>query len=212
MCRVAAEIFNDALPCLSKTMKYCLVYLCFMLLLNVGLGIRGFSNYLLCINESALPVRDRDPECERKAEEGSCDFFDCYENRFPCRTCGFAADPERNYCRRFFNNYSNFDRQGQQWITSAHQCLTRVMLSLYVQNSVSCKVSKRTMVDAVSYCYHGNSTLSFCDIFQTNQYAFLQLYNRRNMFEMIRATTELRELRQLCELSDQQLPFAPIHK
>ncbi|XP_060064824.1 uncharacterized protein LOC132545166 [Ylistrum balloti] len=214
MCFVSARYFNEDLPCLSKNMKYCAVCLCFILLFKIALGIRGFSNYLRCTNEAALPVRDRDLECERKAEEGSCDFFDCYEARFPCRRCGFAANPERNFCRRFFNpnNYRNFDVQGQQWIRSAHLCLTRIMLSLYVQNTVSCAVSKRIMMNAVSNCYLGNSELSFCDMFETNQFAFFRLYDIRNMHEMIRANEEMSELRQTCEITDQVVPVSPIHK
>ncbi|XP_033743767.1 uncharacterized protein LOC117329753 [Pecten maximus] len=213
MCRVFAENFNEDLPCISKNMKYCVVCLFFTLLFDLGLGIRGFSNYLRCTNEVALPARDRDAECERKAEEGSCEFFACYEERFPCRRCGYAANPERNFCRRFYhpNNYRNFDLQGQQWIASAHLCLNRIMLSLYVQNRVSCAVSMSTMMSAVAQCYLGNPELSFCEVFQRNQQAFLQLYDSRDLPAMLRAAEELRELREFCGIPDHVFPFSPIH-
>ncbi|XP_069131472.1 uncharacterized protein [Argopecten irradians] len=214
MCPVSAKNFNEDLPCISKNMKYCVVCLCFSLLIDFGFGIRGFSNYLRCTNDSSLPARDRDTECERKADIGSCEFFDCYEERFPCGRCGFAANPERNFCESFFRpqNYGNFDLQGQRWIESVHLCLNRMLLSLYVQNSVTCADSLTIMTNALSRCYRGISRLHFCEIFQTNQLAFMLLYDSRDISEMLRAAEELQEIREFCGMQDNDIPLSPIHK
>ena len=133
-----------------------------------------------CINGT---ICDEDDDCVRKANQGDCDFYTCFENRRNCGSKGYMLAYGRKYCNKFGEDYDNFTEQGQQWIDCTRQCLTGALRSSYRANTLAgqgCHDVKvlafHTHVDCYVNC-------GFCNIWSTNKAALFGVYSVKDFLQ-----------------------------
>nr|XP_022327874.1 uncharacterized protein LOC111127128 [Crassostrea virginica] len=125
------------------------------------------------------PVQDVSQTCLQQAAAGSCGFYDCFEQRFPCGNCGFNKHYSTYDCEKFYLPvyYNQFNDLGKRWINATGDCLINTLKQFYTQDTVRCRMVKTTMMDHVSTCYlHNSANISFCDIFWDNKDALMGVY------------------------------------
>lgn len=68
------------------------------LCLNYDNDLNFSPKFLICFTFCSIDVRS---ECTDWAHNGTCDFYDCFEQRFPCGSSGYALGYGGKYCRKF---------------------------------------------------------------------------------------------------------------
>lgn len=132
------------------------------------------------------PVQDVSPTCMQQAAEGSCAFYDCFEQRYPCGNCGFNKHYSTYDCEKFYQPvyYNQFNELGKRWIRATGNCLITTLKQFYTQDTVRCRMVKTTMMDHVSTCYlHNAANISFCDIFWDNRDALMGVYEAESVLQ-----------------------------
>ena len=121
------------------------------------------------INESCLAL----------AEQGSCDFYTCFESRLPCGREGYMLRNGQYYCNKLNRNKSRFSPEGQQFLDDAQRCLTRSLKDMYERDFVDCHDLEHYAVQAIAPCFVDNG---FCDIVEKDIEHFFDVYEFRDLF------------------------------
>ncbi|XP_061164014.1 uncharacterized protein LOC133173102 [Saccostrea echinata] len=132
------------------------------------------------------PVQDVSQTCLENAASGSCNFYDCFEQRFPCGNCGFSKHYGTYDCEKFYQPvyYNQFNDLGKRWIKATGDCLINTLKQFYTQDTVRCRMIKTTMMDHVSTCYlHNAANISFCDVFWDNRDALMGVYEASSFLQ-----------------------------
>ncbi|XP_078620532.1 uncharacterized protein LOC144887281 isoform X2 [Branchiostoma floridae x Branchiostoma japonicum] len=112
-------------------------------------------------------------ECEAKALQGDCDFYNCLERRHPCGLKGFASREGRPLCERLKIKKGLFNAQGQAWVNDFTKCLTRSLLPKYRDESISCRHINNYGYQAQDSCFIDNG---ICDLEEDKQNEFALWY------------------------------------
>ncbi|KAI8514393.1 hypothetical protein Bbelb_087170 [Branchiostoma belcheri] len=105
-------------------------------------------------------------DCEAKALQGDCDFYNCLERRHPCGLKGFASREGRTLCEALKKKKGLFNAQGQAWVTDFTKCLTRSLLPKYREESISCRHIHNFGYRAQDSCFIDTG---ICDLVEDNQ-------------------------------------------
>eukprot|EP00058_Branchiostoma_floridae_P013150 XP_002598638.1 hypothetical protein BRAFLDRAFT_118365 [Branchiostoma floridae] len=115
-------------------------------------------------------------ECEAKALQGDCDFYNCLERRHPCGLKGFASQEGRPLCERLKIKKGLFNAQGQAWVNDFTKCLTRSLLPKYRDESISCRHINNYGYQAQDSCFIDTG---ICDLEEDKQGGQCQDYTVR---------------------------------
>ncbi|XP_041360312.1 uncharacterized protein LOC121376493 [Gigantopelta aegis] len=123
---------------------------------------------------------DVNPTCESHGQTGMCEFYECFEDRFPCGGRGYMQKYGLFYCHNFASYYDLFTPQGKRWINETSQCLTQKLMTKYTQSSVNCHALSHFAFDSWDECY---VEAGICDIYWPNAELFRQIYAVRHLFD-----------------------------
>ncbi|CAH1249032.1 Hypp8505 [Branchiostoma lanceolatum] len=112
-------------------------------------------------------------DCEAKALQGDCDFYNCLERRHSCGLKGFASREGRPLCERLKKKKGLFNAQGQSWVTDFTKCLTRSLLPKYRDSSISCRHIHNFGYRAQDSCFIDTGV---CDLVEDDQNEFALWY------------------------------------
>ncbi|KAK6173052.1 hypothetical protein SNE40_016586 [Patella caerulea] len=128
--------------------------------------------------------REIEGQCQTHGSEGNCEFYNCFERRFPCRLRGYMLRYGSHYCRRFedVDSYRHrFTPEGQEFLTASQQCMTRKLSErFYGAEEVNCHDLSHEAFNIMGDCYLDNG---FCDIFWANKGAFSKVFEAMDLFD-----------------------------
>eukprot|EP00058_Branchiostoma_floridae_P013149 XP_002598637.1 hypothetical protein BRAFLDRAFT_67034 [Branchiostoma floridae] len=127
-------------------------------------------------------------ECEAKALQGDCDFYNCLERRHPCGLKGFASREGRPFCEELKRKKGLFTAQGQAWVTDFTKCLTRSLLPKYREESISCRHINNYGYRVQDTCF---IDAGVCELEEDNQNEFALWYTISNVVRDSRFQLEL---------------------
>ena len=138
-----------------------------------------------------------DRHCIDLANNGDCEFYNCFENRRNCGPNGYMIGYGGKYCHRFGQHYDSFNALGRTWIDCARKCLTKALIQSYQANQPAgygcsnvTSLAFHTHVD----CYHD---CGFCNIWNSNKLALLSVYQLGDFLAQ-RALSQVFEVAKKC--------------
>jgi len=122
------------------------------------------------------------------ATEGSCAFFDCFEQRFPCGEDFYVEKFGKKYCQRFAQATNNFNAIGQEFLVNSQRCIMGRIAEHYGNASVNCDRLDDLAIASTYPCYHDNG---FCNVIDDNTAAFLDIFDFSDAFALRNQLTSL---------------------
>ncbi|KAK7097296.1 uncharacterized protein [Littorina saxatilis] len=123
--------------------------------------------------------RGIDDGCEAFGEAGSCEFFDCFEQRLPCGRDFYMQRYGNNYCNRFNTFMESFTEAGQEFLVNSQQCVTRRLLEYYRRDYINCHDLEHDAIAMIGPCYMESG---FCDIIGDNTEQFIEVFEFNDLF------------------------------
>ncbi|CAG5133686.1 unnamed protein product [Candidula unifasciata] len=118
-----------------------------------------------------------DQSCLALADQGSCDFYSCFERRLPCGRDWYILKTGLYYCNKIERQKVSFSPEGQQFLSNAQRCLTQSLKDMYQRDYVDCHDLEHDAVANITRCFTG-----FCDVFESDSEHFLEIYEIRDLF------------------------------
>uniref|UniRef100_A0A0B6ZJE0 Stanniocalcin n=1 Tax=Arion vulgaris TaxID=1028688 RepID=A0A0B6ZJE0_9EUPU len=119
--------------------------------------------------------------CLNMAEQGSCEFYTCFENRLPCGRDWYMVRTGGHYCNTMRRQRTNFSPEGQRFLNDSQQCLTRSLKELYRRDHIDCQELEDAAMSAITPCFTENA---FCDIFEIDASHFIDVYEFTDLFHV----------------------------
>jgi hypothetical protein len=124
-----------------------------------------------------------------------CEFFRCFEERFPCGPQYWIQRWGTKYCSKYTdkNTFSSFSIDAQRFLNSTNECLAKSLETTYrTDKPLRCKKFYITAFKSQGKCYSQNIDL-FCDIFPKNKVQFSKVtdikdYMDQYFISMIKST------------------------
>jgi hypothetical protein len=117
--------------------------------------------------------------CLALADQGSCQFYTCFEARLPCGRDWYILRSGQYYCNKIQRERSRFSAAGQQFLDAAQLCLTRSLKSEYEREYVDCHDLEHAAVANITPCYTENG---FCNLLDSDARNFISVYELRDLF------------------------------
>ncbi|RNA03447.1 stanniocalcin family [Brachionus plicatilis] len=160
----------------------------------------GFNNLDL---KRVIPNGDIDQNCLELLRSSNitnmerCEFYKCFEKRFPCGKEYWIINWGYKYCRRYAdeNFANNFTTVGQKLLNHVNECLPRYFEKAYKSSRpIQCKKLSNQAFRAQTNCYK-DIQKDFCIAFEENKILFVKVMDNSDLmnFEsiaMIRKATE----------------------
>ena len=117
------------------------------------------------------------------SDAAKCDFFKCFEERFPCGQKFWILNWGLKYCRRYAepNYIQNFTESGKTLIRHVNQCLPKSLEKFYkTKKTLKCKRLMHEAFEAQGKCYAEVKDL-FCKAFPENKHAFIKVLDKSDL-------------------------------
>lgn len=157
----------------SNRTMYCMLF--------ISLLVIRFSE--AHIAQATKPVNQT---CLNYGYRNDCNFYKCFEERFPCGPIYWMLKWGYKYCTRMENSVSNFDENGQELVKQISKCLTNKLIELhyYTLKKINCEKLRTAGQRIVHECYRSNSKL-FCNAFQgKNRDCFIELIDYEDQHDL----------------------------
>ena len=126
-----------------------------------------------------------------------CEFFKCFEDRFPCGNKYWIMNWGYKYCRRYADPEftSKFTDRGKQLLDHINKCLPKQLEKFYKsKKSINCKRLYSQAFDAQHRCY-AEKQKDFCVAFPDNKELFIKVLDQSDFLNfdsisMIRKSVE----------------------
>lgn len=126
-----------------------------------------------------------------------CEFFKCFEERFPCGNKYWIMNWGYKYCRRYADPEftSKFTDKGKVLLTHINKCLPKQIEKFYrSKKSINCKRLYAQAFDAQHKCY-AEQQKDFCIAFPENKELFVKVLDQSDFLNfdsisMIRKSVE----------------------
>ncbi|XP_066263914.1 uncharacterized protein [Branchiostoma lanceolatum] len=112
-------------------------------------------------------------DCESKALQGDCAFYDCLERRWPCGRTKFVQREGQPLCEKLKKKAPVFTPAGQEWVTKFTKCMTRSLLPAYKAESLSCRYIHNLGFRTQYQCFIDTD---ICDLIENRQDDFAAWY------------------------------------
>ncbi len=110
-----------------------------------------------------------------------CNFFKCFENRFPCGQGYWIVDFGQKYCRKTEALYSSFTMEARAIINATNACQINFLQAQYSNDRpMRCKRFYDRAFEAVGKCYDIVSK-KFCKVFPQNRKQFLSIFDVKDL-------------------------------
>ena len=117
------------------------------------------------------------------SDAAKCDFFKCFEERFPCGQKYWILNWGLKYCRRYAEPtyIQYFTESGKQLIRHVNQCLPKSLEKFYkTKKTLKCKRLMHDAFEAQGKCYSEVKDL-FCKAFPENKLAFIKVLDKSDL-------------------------------
>lgn len=121
-----------------------------------------------------------------KTQLERCEFFKCFEERFPCGTKYWVLNWGYKYCRRYANKQftDKFTTEGKQMLTHLNKCLPSKLEKLYKsKRPVRCQNLSDNMFGVQANCYE-EILPTFCKAFPDNKNLLMNIMDQSDMMNM----------------------------
>lgn len=177
-----------------------LKYFYLFLFILCSISVMGFDNLVF---KKVVPKEQIDENCLEILNSSNitnlerCEFYSCFEKRFPCGKEYWIMNWGYKYCRRYANeNFArNFTIIGQKLLNHVNRCLPKHFEKIYKSSRpISCKKLYNKAFEAQTNCYL-NIQKDFCSAFSQNKFFFIKAMDNSDIlnFEsiaMIKKATE----------------------
>jgi hypothetical protein len=129
----------------------------------------------------------------------SCEFFKCFEERFPCGEQYWAMNWGYKYCRRYADPtfYSKFNADGQKLLNHINKCLPKAFAKFYkTRKTQNCKRLQTEAFTEQGKCYSKVQKL-FCSAFPKNKKLFVEVLDQTDFFNM-ESVSMLKKIAEKC--------------
>ena len=105
-----------------------------------------------------------------------CDFFKCFEERFPCGKDYWIMNWGYKYCRRYADPkfIANFTKTGQELLDAVNKCLPKKFERFYRKTACRCRRLFNEAFDEQAKCYIEVKE-KFCKGFSENKILFVKV-------------------------------------
>jgi hypothetical protein len=152
---------------------YGLVTLCLMVASTQALWW-GRGSRVASANGAAI-----DQNCLNLADQGSCEFYGCFEDRLGCGREWYIVRHGQYYCNKMQRLKENFNEAGQRFLEDAQRCMTQRLKNVYQRDMVDCHALEHSAVENTTACFTDNA---FCSVFRDNSEHFMDIYEFSDMF------------------------------
>ena len=126
-----------------------------------------------------------------------CEFFKCFEERFPCGNKYWIMNWGYKYCTRYADQefIDKFTAVGKQMLAHVNKCLPKAFQKFYKSKKpIKCKKLNQEAFDAQGKCYVEVQDM-FCVAFPENMNLFMNVLDTKDLLnfdslKMIRETAE----------------------
>lgn len=120
--------------------------------------------------------------CLNLGYQNNCEFYKCFEERFPCGTTDWMLKWGYKYCTRMKKSLPNFDKNGQELLKQISACLINRFAKqpYYKWHQINCEKLRLAGQRIVHECYMASKEL-FCRAFKgQNRDCFIQLMDNED--------------------------------
>ncbi|CAF0844940.1 unnamed protein product [Didymodactylos carnosus] len=126
--------------------------------------------------------------CAGYAHSNNCEYYQCFEERFPCGEKYWMKVWGYKYCERLTKHLQNFDSVGQRLVLHIKKCLFKKFSNAryYNMNEINCNQLKTSAYRLLYECYTENRL--FCDAYDSNRNCFQELIdnNERHDYQAMK--------------------------
>lgn len=120
--------------------------------------------------------------CRALARAGDCGFWDCFEQRFPCGSNGYAQAYGGKYCKRLKASTDKFTPEGNEFIRKEAICqMDNLLQKYYDQPSINCRNYYDDAFVKMGACY---AQSGYCDVVVDNFDGFMKTFDRRDFLNL----------------------------
>ena len=115
-----------------------------------------------------------------------CEFFKCFEERFPCGENYWILNWGYKYCRRYADPefINKFTPDGKKLLDHINNCLPKSLEKFYkAKRSIKCKKLNGDAFEAQGKCY-AQAQKEFCKGFPENKKHFLDVLDQKDFMNM----------------------------
>jgi hypothetical protein len=115
-----------------------------------------------------------------------CEFFKCFEDRYPCGTRYWIMNWGYKYCRRYADQtfVNKFTPEGKKLLEHVNKCLPSHFEKMYKsKRPLRCKKLSQDAFNAQGKCYQSVQSL-FCKAFPANKDLFIQVLDQSDFINM----------------------------
>ena len=119
------------------------------------------------------------------ASPTKCEFFRCFEDRFPCGPQYWNLRWGMKYCKKYTDPsiISGFTADAQKFLNQTNTCISHTLERTYQkERSLKCKDFYQKAFKAQSKCYSNNQAL-FCKIFPENKNQFNKITEMKDYMD-----------------------------
>jgi hypothetical protein len=166
------------------------IFLASLLVLAVVLDVAQAQFLKNKVVKATKPV---DESCLAFIERGNnftqaevCQFYMCFEDRFPCGSEYWIINWGYKYCARYADSTFNdeFTQAGRELLAHVNTCLPRSLRRSYVRsNTINCKLLQLQAFKIQGKCYEREQEL-FCKGFPENSHLFTKVLDQSDFFNM----------------------------
>jgi hypothetical protein len=125
-----------------------------------------------------------------------CEFFKCFEERFPCGPKYWILNWGYKYCLRYADSkfIAKFTPKGKKMLESINKCLPPQFEKFYNQTNIRCKRLWHDAFKAQTACYTSIQE-TFCHAFEENKLHFVKALDYNDLMssdstQMIKKATQ----------------------
>jgi hypothetical protein len=123
-----------------------------------------------------------------------CEFFKCFEERFPCGDNYYMSNWAYKYCKKYTSEkfLSSLTKSGVDMVGYLNQCLPQKLESLYKsKRSLKCRHFYQIGFNLQYNCYKEIQDV-FCVGFNENKYEFIKEFDKQDLTNGNMAITMLK--------------------
>jgi hypothetical protein len=91
-------------------------------------------------------------ECIKKAADGDCTFYICFDQRHMCERHNYALSYGWRYCDLMNSNFDKFTHDAKEWIINTRVCSMTKMLEFYREEHINCHDVEQEMQERHGEC------------------------------------------------------------
>lgn len=162
----------------------------FLFFLFFCASVHGFMDNLA--DKVIKPQKDVDQKCADILTNTSlsqmerCEFFKCFEDRFPCGKQYWIMNWGYKYCRRYADSkfIEKFTPTGKKLLEHVNKCLPKQFEKNYKsKRPIRCKKLNNEAFSAQTKCYT-DIQKDFCTGFVENKMLFVQVLDNSDLINM----------------------------